>query len=182
MFTLVLKVLRVIKNKKEEKTDLTTLKQGIKKSFDAVKFELNEHLDSINQNSSEIHSIYNFLSELDAKIDKMNERLDSIQLSTTTETTFEIDLTHREQEVFLVLYSEDRITAKEISRRLGFSDEMVNRYVYNLISKGVPILREYQKDIVYLCLDLKFKDIQARKNVLKIDESVSKQLLSDKAI
>jgi hypothetical protein len=99
------------------------------------------------------------------------------------EQQFAIELTNREQEVFLVIYSENNvISAKEISRKLGFTDEMVNRYVYNMISKGIPLLRQYKDNEVLVSMDLKFKDLQARKNVLKIDESISKQLLSDKAL
>lgn len=96
---------------------------------------------------------------------------------------FNVELTHREQEVFVVLYAaQEKITAKEIAKKLGFTDEMVNRYVYNLISKGIPILKQFSKDNMYLYMELKFKELQARKNILKIDESISKQLLDDKVL
>lgn len=169
-----------------EGEELRKMQKDIKFAFKSVKEELNVHLDTINQNSSEIQSIYECLNELDSKIEKLNERIDNIQMYVAPEadeTSFSIDLTHREQEVFLVIYSENNnISAKDIGKKLGFSDEMVNRYVYNMISKGVPILRQYSEGDVLVSLDLKFKDLQARKNVLKIDESVSKQLLSDKVI
>lgn len=161
------------------------MQRGIKKAFDAVKDEMNVHLETINQNGSEIQSIYEYLNELDVKIEKLNERIDSLQMMAVPESAeeFSVELTNREQEVFLVIYAENGvISAKEIGRRLGFSDEMVNRYVYNMISKGIPILRQYKNEEIFVSLDLKFKDLQARKNVLKIDESISKQLLSDKAL
>jgi biotin operon repressor len=166
--------------------NLKEMQMGIKKAFKAVKDEMNMHLDTINQNGSEIQSIYECLNEIDIKIEKLNERIDGIQMyvaPANDEATFSIDLTHREQEVFLVIYAENNtISAKDIGRKLGFSDEMVNRYIYNIISKGVPLLRQYKDGEVIVSLDLKFKDLQTRKNILKIDESVSKQLLSDKAI
>jgi biotin operon repressor len=169
-----------------EGKDIKEMQSCIKSAFKSVKDEMNMHLETINQNSSEIQSIYEFLNEIDAKIEKLNERIDGIQMYVSpdsTDDTFSIELTHREQEVFLIIYSENNtVSAKDIGRKLGFSDEMVNKYVYNMISKGVPILRQYKDNEVIVSLDLKFKDLQARKNVLKIDESISKQLLSDKAI
>jgi hypothetical protein len=165
--------------------DIKDMQDGIKKAFFDVKEEMNVHLETINQNTSEIQAIYEYLNELDAKIEKLNERIDEIQMfvSPDEEDKFSIELTHREQEVFLILYSETgSIIAKDIGRKLGFTDEMVNRYIYNMISKGLPILRQFKDGEMHISLDLKFKDLQARKNVLKIDESISKQLLSDKAI
>lgn len=165
--------------------DLKEMQKGIKKAFTAVKEEMNVHLETINQNSSEIQSIYEVLSELDGKIEKLNERIDQLQMSVDPDEDnfFPVELTMREQEVFLIIYAEnDSISAKEIGKRLGFSDEMVNRYIHNMISKGIPLLKHYKNNEIFIAIDLKFKDLQARKNVLKIDESISKQLLSDKAL
>ncbi len=166
--------------------DLKTMQKSLRKSFDAVKNEFNVDLDTINQNTSEIQSIYDYLAEIDSKIDKLNERIDEMQMlvnPSMKEEQFNVELTHREQEVFVVLYAaQDKITAKEIAKKLGFTDEMVNRYVYNLISKGIPVLKQFLKDEMYLYLELKFKDLQARKGVVQISESISKQLLDDKAL
>ncbi|MGV8162509.1 MAG: hypothetical protein ACP5N2_04230 [Candidatus Nanoarchaeia archaeon] len=165
--------------------DLKEMQKGIKNAFSAVKEEMNVHLETINQNSSEIQSIYEYLNELDGKIEKLNEKIDQLQMTMDfeEETFLSVDLTMREQEVFLIIYSEhESISAKEIGKRLGFSDEMVNRYVHNMISKGIPLLKHYKNNEIFIAIDLKFKELQTRKNVLKIDESISKQLLSDKAL
>lgn len=147
---------------------------------------MDDHRETINQNTTEVQNIYEYLHDLDAKLEKLNERIDDVHMymaPSMAEEQFSVDLTHREQEVFVVLYaSEDKVTATEIARKLGFTDEMVNRYVYNIISKGIPILKHYDNDQIYLYLDLKFKNLQARKNILKINESISRQLLDDNAI
>jgi hypothetical protein len=44
---------------------------------------------------------------------------------------------------------------------------MVNKYIYNLISKGIPVLREYNEKTVSFSLDLKFKDIQAKEKLIE---------------
>lgn len=143
------------------------------------------HLDSINQNTNEIQTCYEYLTELDSKIEKINSRLDSFELFLNPETNYpeNIKLSLREQEVFMILYAvEEPSTAIDISRRLGFTVEMVERYVNNIIKKGVPILKNFTNGQVFFSLDLKFKDVQARKNILNIDEGISHQLLNEKAI
>jgi hypothetical protein len=168
-----------------EKASINEMNRGLKAAFKTIKEEMNVHLTTINQNTTEIQAIYEYMNELDAKIEKLNERIDELQMfiSPEKQDSLSIELTHREQEVFLVIYAENNsITAKDVGRKLGFTDEMVNKYVYNMISKGIPILRQYKDGEMFILLDLKFKDLQARKNVLKIDESISKQLLNDRAI
>ena len=149
-----------------------------------IKEELDMHLTSINQNSQEIEVLANMVAEMDAKLEKIIERMDELQMIYHNEEpeNYEVELTHREQEAFLVIYAEQEITAQQIARKLGFTEEMVHRYVYNLISKGVPILKEYKEDRMTFRLERKFKDLQAKKNILKIDERISQQLLADKAL
>lgn len=167
-----------------EAKKLREFQSGIKSAFKEVKTELDEHLDSINHSTREIQSIYDYLSELDAKIDKMNERIDDLHmaLNPELENHNNIVLTNREQEVFMVLYSEESICVREVAKKLGFTEEMVNKYVYNLISKGVPVLREFNGKSVSFALDLKFKDIQAKRNILNINESISREILTEKHI
>jgi len=160
---------------------------GIKVGFSRVKEEMDQHLDSINQNTNEIQNCYEYLAELDAKLDRMTERLDDLQFRLEPETAYEglceVSLTPREQEVFLVLYMvEDPITSADIARRLGLTVEMVDQYVTNISARGVPILKTLMNGKVYHALDLKFKDLQARRNVLQISETVRAQLLTDDAI
>lgn len=158
----------------------------IKNSFVKVKKEMDNHLESINQNTNEIQNIYDYMHELEGKMEKLNERIDDLQLYLSPqiqEEQFKVTLSHREQEVFLILYAaNDGVTPQIVAKRLGFTDEMVQRYIYNMIMKGIPILKQFEGDQIILYLDLKFKDLQARKNILKIDDKVSSQLLDDHAI
>ena len=162
------------------------LKQGLKEAFKQIKHEFNEHLETINQNTSEIQGLYDYVSEVEQKLDKLNERIDELQMSVNPDMTydqFNVELSHREQEVFVMLYAEqDKVTPVDIARKLGFTDEMVHRYIYNLITKGIPVIKHFEKEEMLLSLDVRFKDLQARKNILKINESVSQQLMSDKIL
>ena len=166
--------------------ELGNMQKSIKASFEAVKSELDNHLDSINQNTTELSSVFEYLSEIDEKIEKLSQRLDELQLFINPEMDpdkLKVKLTLREQEVFMVLYAvQKQVTLKDIARRLGLTEEMANNYIFNLISKGIPILKQFKEGKMFLYLDLKFKDLQARKNVLDINKNVSEQLMGDKAI
>ncbi len=161
------------------------MNSGVKQAFSKIKTEMDQHLDTINQNTNEIQACYEYLAELDAKLEKMNERLDEIQyrLEPSYQELERVHLTPREQEVFLVMYAvEDPITTADIARRLGLTIEMVEQYLTNISAQGVPVLKSFVNGKVYHSLDLKFKDLQARKNILQISDAVRAQVLVDKAI
>lgn len=154
------------------------LVSGIKKGFKAVKAELDDHLDSINQNTSEIQASQGVLAEVEAKIDKLSERLDELELVLNPGklTKSDINLTPREQEVFMSLYLGKAQPPSQIAKLLGFTEDMVNMYLFNIISKGVPVRKELVDDILVFSLDSEFKDLQARRNVLEIDPHISRQV------
>ena len=176
----------ILKKNTVSREEFISSDKNVKTAFKAVKTELNNHLDSINQNTIEVQSVFEFLSELDDKIEKLRERIDELQLYINPELDpdkFKVKLTLREQEVFMVLYAVQKpVTLNDIARRLGLTEEMVNNYIFNLISKGIPVLKQFKQGKMLLYLDLKFRDLQARKNVLDINKNVSEQLMGDKAI
>ncbi|HEC96361.1 MAG TPA: hypothetical protein ENI59_01630 [Euryarchaeota archaeon] len=151
---------------------------GIRNAFRSVKAELDEHLESINQNTAEIQANSGLLAEMEAKVDKICERLDELELVVNPGKFKRVDakLTPREQEVFMMLYLSKGLSLGEIARRLGFTQDMVNSYIFNLISKGVPVRKELVGDVLVFSLDPEFKDLQARRNVLEIDPRISRQM------
>ena len=92
-----------------------------------------------------------------------------------------IFLTTREKEVFLALYTmaEEKgpITYKVISRRIGLTEFMIREYVTNLIEKGIPIIKKYVNQEVYLDIDQKFRHMQAKENLVDINESMAKRFV-----
>lgn len=163
---------------------LAKMDAGIRKAFSTVKEEMNQHLDTINQNTNEIQACYEYLAELERKMEKLAERLDKLEFAgDNAPVAKQIALTLREQEVFMVLYTaEDPATSLEIARRLGLTLELVEQHLVSICSKGVPILRTFANGKVYHSIDLKFKDLQARRNVLNISPSISQQMLADKEL
>ncbi len=148
-----------------------------------IKEELDDHLTTVNENTNEIQSNYEFLNELDQKIDKLSSRLDQIQLFLQENSNFQVDhepifeiqeLTSREKEVFLVLYTLDDqskgTTYTEIARKLMLTETLVGNYILNMIGKGIPIIKTYIDGKAYLKIDSDFKRAQAKSNLLKIEQ------------
>lgn len=163
---------------KDIKEEIREIHTGTKFAFSKVKTELTEHLDSINQNTNEIQILYGYLAELENKLDKLSERMDRINMSDkrTMEQDMKISLTPREEEIFITLYMSSKImTSSEIAKVLGLTDELVNTHIFKLISKGIPIQKDFFEEKSYFSLDRTFKDLQARKNIIKISEHVLEQ-------
>ena len=96
--------MNLFNNKRDR--EISLIAEGIRKAFKVVKTELDDHLDAINQNTAEAQANQGWLSELDAKINKLSERLDEIELLINPDRARKMDvkLTPREQEVFMALY------------------------------------------------------------------------------
>ena len=156
-----------------------TFEKKIKNSFSKIKNELDEHLDTINQNTTEIQANYEYIFELENKIEKLNQRLEEMQLLIENGPNSEYKitqpvskLTKREEEVFMLLYTdkEESLTFSEISRKIGFTEEMIKNYISSMSSKGVPIIQKLLSGETYISIDPSFKNLQIKENVLRIGE------------
>ncbi len=159
------------------------IKTAIRFVFEEIKEELDEHRDSINQNTNEISSNYEYLCEIDYKINKLTEKIEQIHLfleensgfKTTKKPKFQPKpLTNNEQDVFLVLYTlEDKkgaVSYPEIAKRTGLSEDLVSDYITRMIEKNVPIIKRYVNNQPYLRLDPQFKRAQAKENILGLNQ------------
>lgn len=148
--------------------------------------ELDEHLESINDNTNEIQSNFEFSQILENKFDKLSEKIDKIQLFLEQKHGFKIEkaprfkikkLTKKEKEAFLVFYSLDQVkdglvTYSDLSKRLCISENLAQNYVTNLINKGIPILKKYLNNKCYISLNKAFKSLQAKENILNIEQRI----------
>ena len=163
---------------------LKAMEASLKDAFTGVREELDEHRESINQNTNEIQSSYEYLCKLDSKINKMAERIDELtmfirQLQGQEQKKFVVSkLTRKEQEVFLVIYMKDAVTIKDIGRKLGLTPELARCYVENLITKGVSIIKKrFGTDPEeHLTIGPEFKALQTKENILEINEVVSQSI------
>ncbi len=168
------------------KNKIKKLESSLKDAFSRIKEEFNQHLDSINQNTNEINANYDYIMELEAKIDKLNEKISDLQLEILQlkgedrkePTKYnKIALTNREKELFLLLYSNEELTFLQIARKLSLTKQLVERHISNMILKGIPIVKSYRENEVYLSLNPHFKVQQAKENLVGLDSNVLKDFV-----
>jgi len=159
--------------------------EDIKAVVSQIKEDLDEHLQAINENTSEVQSNFEYLQSLNRKIDKLSERIDTIQLflkglSKADEQVLKKDnftvqpLDAAEQKVFLVMYTaaDTPLTCQEVAQRVGFSNYLTRQYLTNLVEKGVPLEKQYYRNQACYIIKKSFRDVQAKENILKIDQQV----------
>lgn len=165
---------------------LSSVEEESRRAFSKIKREFNDHLEAINENTNEIQSNYEFLVRLENKVDKIEQNLVDINrfiaqfrsqnvyyLDDMETNSFTIDpLTDEEKRVFKVLYEleaeEIKVTYKKLADTLGVGTSIVREYVLALIEKGVPIMKRYMNQQVYLALEPQFKICQTKHNVVKL--------------
>lgn len=155
-------------------------KQAIKSVLSQIKNELNEHLEAINENTNEIESNYEYIQEFDEKLEKIKLRLDNLELFLSKNTGFRQaneeklniePLSVNEKLVFMTLYTADSLISYfDISQKIGLSESLVRSYITNLIEKGVPIIKKYINGSAFIFLEKEFKDLQAKQNLVKIQQ------------
>ena len=161
----------------------------LKEALKYIKNELDGHLDAINENTGEIQTSYECVNEVNDKLEKLTERIESIEIFlqqhsnfTAIEKTFDIKpLTKTEQHVFLVIYAlEDEkglVSYADIIKKTGLPGYVVSEYIARLIEKGIPLMKKYLNNIPYIKLNPEFKRMQAKENILCID-TAQKELLN----
>lgn len=155
------------------KVEISSLKKTIKERFAKTDEALEDHLLSINENTNEIQTNYEYLCEMDSKMDKLSQRLDEMQmlLQEKHESAL-IPLNRMEQKAFLALYTHDVLTFSELSMQIGLTEPIMKRVVAHLIRKGVPVKRELKGNSPALMLDPDFKDLQAKEQVVELDPAI----------
>jgi vacuolar-type H+-ATPase subunit I/STV1 len=159
---------------------LKKIEQATKFAFSKVKDELDEHLEAINQNTSETLSQGEQLKELEAKVEKLNDKLEQVLELLGKQHHYAIEpLTLREQEVFVALYqaTDYKIcTARTLALKTGLPTPMIDEVIDALVAKGIPIYRKEIDSEYELILDPQFKQAQAKHSLIKISQQMIKHL------
>ncbi len=140
-------------------------------NIDNINQALEEHLGAINDNSLEIQSLFDYMREIEVKMDKISQRLDQLQLSTDKQlekyTITPLDKT--EMRVFLTFYTEEQpLTFQEISKKVNLPYTMIPDCLSALTQKGIPLQRSYFKNQLFIKLDPQFKELQAKENIVNL--------------
>ncbi len=163
------------------------LNHSIKDSINTVKDELEDHLTAINENTNEIESNYELIAELAIKLEKIEERLEQVELilhSQDIEKQKVDELNHKEKSVFLTIYKQenDYLTYADLAALHDVSEATIRRYVDTLIKKGVPIIKKAMGGIIHFKLNPQFREMQTKHNLVNVRPTVTLDMFDQKII
>lgn len=162
-------------------TAIKKIEETFTVSLESVKEELDQHLDSINQNSVEIQSNYDFLDEINAKVNKLESRLDELTLllkANLEKPSIEVHkeqmpLTFEEKEVFMALYTSDEpLTYHEIASRSEIPEYLVEDLVTSIKVKQIPVIKKSFAGKILVILDEDFKIAQTKHNIINVNKGI----------
>jgi len=159
--------------------DLQKLEKNVRASFSIIKEEMEDHLQSINENTVEVSNNLSRVSSVEQKLDKLSERIDEIHLlfrQIASNSQKSISLTLDEQKVFLILYTnESFMSPQSISQKFGLDVDLVFEGLLSMSDKGVPLDKQLINGMQYFKISSNFKESQAKEEIVKIDVSVRGQ-------
>lgn len=168
--------------KARKKCDYDTFKgylEVINNDFLNLKEEMDDHLQSINENTNEIEIQNNFICEIDNRMTKMEEKMDELHFllkQMVTKARLSVELSKDEQRVFLILYTHEKFMSPEaVSTKALLEIGIVEEALTSMADKGIPIEREILGGNVYFRMNPEFKLRQAKEQIIKIDSEVTGQ-------
>ena len=145
--------------------------ETMEEGTETIKQVLDEHLSAINGNTGEIQVLFDYLQQMEQKVDRILQRMDQLQLSQGLSLGRPqiAPLTQQEKEVFLTLYTEQLpLTCEEIARKSQLMVPRVLECLATLGVKGVPLHRTYVQNQFFFSVLPQFKELQAKQNVLNL--------------
>src|SRR3989344_3362713 len=150
--------------------------------FNELRQELDEHLDVINENTDEIEGNFSYLINLEKRMKFLEQRLEKFEKTLSKVAPLEeqkrekkqIHITDNEQDVFLVIYNSPKaVDYAHVARTLRKSETYVRYQINGLISKGVPVMRHIINRRNYFSLDIEFKEMQCKENILNLSRTLT---------
>ena len=143
----------------------------------SMREEIDEHRSVLNDNTNDIQTNFEFLCELERKIDQLHDRIDELSLlvrGTSVKKTFKVQpLSIKEKEIFTsvlsLLESFPQVSYPQIAQHIRVPVSVVGSYVSRIQEKGVPFIKKIQSGQVFLALDSEFRQMQITQNVVRLD-------------
>src|SRR3989344_1350574 len=158
---------------------LLPLNEQIKAAFKTVNEEFEDHLDAINENTQELQHHHEAISELNRKLEKLNERIEELHMMVKQVyiDKRDISLSFDEQKVFLLLYTHENgfLSFEELVAKTKFSPDYTRGLVSSMLDKGISLVREIIDGKFFFKLNPRFRAVQAKENIVRIEPAVISQ-------
>ncbi len=169
------------------KKQLLNLDNSLKEEINALKEELEDHLTAINENTNEIESNYELIAELSLKLEKIEERLEALELALNSQNIEkqEIEqLNHKEKKIFLTIYKEEQnyLSYADIAALHNISESTARYYIDSLIKKGIPIIKRVINGRMHFKLNPYFRQLQTKHNIVKIKPQLTLDAFDQKIL
>ncbi|MEM2115835.1 MAG: hypothetical protein QXD62_03195 [Candidatus Woesearchaeota archaeon] len=154
------------------KSEIDSLKEKIKQSFSNIKTELDEHLDAINQNINEIQHLYEIISSIELKLDKIEEKIESLE-SEKSEKYEQYTFSNDEKKIFQTIYflseTEDNVYLSHLIMHLSWDVLIIESLINSLIAKGIPIEKKIVNGELCYSIPKSIREKHAKTNILNIN-------------
>ncbi|MBT4387699.1 hypothetical protein HOK68_00975 [Candidatus Woesearchaeota archaeon] len=165
---------------------LNFLEKNIRQSFKNLRLELEDHLDSINDNTNEVEYISELLCDFDNRLLKLEDSIEFIKnnLGSTKPINKNITplLNERETDIFLSIFRDENNTKplSLISQEISIPENTIKKLISNIVKKGIPILQTNTAEGKFFYIDNDFKEKQLKQNVLNISTNLTLDIFDQK--
>ncbi|MBN1645827.1 hypothetical protein JW868_02190 [Candidatus Woesearchaeota archaeon] len=156
------------------------VKKDLKDACASIHDELEDLRDNADQSYVEIGNLDDRITNVEIKLEKLIDLVMEMASSQTKHQSQSIELSNKEQEVFLILYTSDMpLSVQEIVKRLGLTEEVVESCLRNMNAKGVTLLTKVLESVPHYFLDRSFKEQHARNGIVMISPEISADVLGE---
>ena len=147
----------------------------VKQVLDTMRDELDDHRQTINENTTEIETVFEFLNALEAKLDNVQQLVEKLALSLSLQEPQQLIgvLNRREkavcQALFLLGKTKPWVSCEDLAKHSQISREVLAATLAGLATKNVQVIKKYDHNRAYAQLAPSFREQQAKHNVIKAD-------------
>lgn len=136
--------------------------------------ELDDYRQAINENTAEIETVYEFLGELDVRMNRLQAVVEEIALVVKGKSQARIEpLSRRErivcQGIYVLGETKPWVCYDDLAKQCGLAKDCLAAVIACLVSKNVPVMKKYDAGKAYVQLSSEFRERQATKNVIRAD-------------
>lgn len=157
---------------------LDKLEKNIRESFKNLKLELEDHLDSINDNTNELEHFSEIIYEFDNRLNKIEDTLEFIKNSLVNNDIKKPTgprLNEKESDIFQAIFRQEGepVLLASLSKEVGIPENSLKRVITAMVNKGIPIMQTNCATGKFFYLENDFREKQLKHNVLNLSTNLT---------